>query len=82
MHQGAGGQHINKTDSAVRIVHIPTGIVVKCQDGRSQHENRCYCNALIRARVYEDHVAKMEAEAGADDEQDRYGRSFRKNPYL
>ena len=63
---GAGGQHINKTDAAVRIVHTPTGIVVKCQDGRSQHENRLTALMTIRSRVYEEHQRELEAQAGAE----------------
>ncbi len=62
---GAGGQHINKTDSAVRIVHLPTGITVNCQDGRSQIENRETALRLIRARVYEEYQRRKEEEEGA-----------------
>ncbi len=62
---GAGGQHINKTDSAVRIVHLPTGITVNCQEGRSQIENRETAMRLIRARVYEEMRRRKEEEEGA-----------------
>ena len=61
---GAGGQHINKTDSAVRIVHLPTGITVNCQEGRSQIENRETAMRLIRARVYEELKRQKEEEEG------------------
>jgi peptide chain release factor 2 len=62
---GAGGQHVNKTSSAIRITHMPTGIVVQCQADRSQHRNRAMAFDMLRARLYEAELKKREEAAQA-----------------
>ena len=63
---GAGGQHINKTESAIRITHLPTGIVAECQDGRSQHKNKASAMAVLAARIREKQVREQQSKIAAE----------------
>lgn len=84
---GAGGQHVNKTDSAIRITHLPTGIVVQCQNDRSQHRNRAQAYDMLRSRLYEfelqkkQEVAQAQAESKTDIGWGHQIRSYVLHPY-
>ena len=83
---GAGGQHVNRTDSAVRITHEPTGIVVQCQNDRSQHKNRARAMSLLQSRLLDAAQSKQQSEQAAHDNKGDAGwgnqiRSYVLQPY-